>query len=61
MPMFGEKKFPYTPVGMKAAKMYAKAEGLEDKAMKMGSKKTKKKTVKKSAKKAMPKKMGKKK
>lgn len=61
MPMFGEKKFPYTPAGMKAAKMYAKAEGLEDKAMKMGSKKTKKKTVKKSAKKAMPKKMGKKK
>lgn len=61
MPMFGEKKFPYTPAGIKAAKMYAKAEGLEDKAMKMGSKKTKKKTVKKSAKKAMPKKMGKKK
>jgi hypothetical protein len=61
MPMFGEKKFPYTPAGMKAAKMYAKAEGLEDKAMKMGAKKTKKKTVKKSAKKAMPKKMGKKK
>jgi hypothetical protein len=61
MPMFGDKKFPYTPAGKKAAKMYAKAEGLEDKAMKMGSKKTKKKTVKKSAKKAMPKKMGKKK
>jgi hypothetical protein len=61
MPMFGEKKFPYTPAGMKAAKMYAKAEGLEDKAMKMGAKKQKKKTVKKSAKKAMPKKMGKKK
>jgi hypothetical protein len=61
MPMFGEKKFPYTPAGKKAAKMYAKAEGLEDKAMKMGAKKAKKKTVKKSAKKAMPKKMGKKK
>ena len=61
MPMVGDKKFPYTPAGKKAAKMYAKAEGLEDKAMKMGSKKTKKKTVKKSAKKAMPKKMGKKK
>ena len=61
MPMFGDKKFPYTPAGMKAAKMYAKAEGMEDKAMKMGKKKTKKKAVKKSAKKAMPKKMGKKK
>ncbi len=61
MPMFGDKKFPYTPAGIKAAKMYAKAEGMEDKAMKMGSKKTKKKAVKKSAKKAMPKRMGKKK
>jgi hypothetical protein len=60
MPMFGGKKFPYTPAGIKAAKMYAKAEGMEDKAMKMGAKK-KKKVVKKSAKKAMPKKMGKKK
>jgi hypothetical protein len=61
MPMFGDKKFPYTPAGKKAAKMYAKAEGMEDKAMKMGAKKTKKKAVKKAAKKAMPKKMGKKK
>ena len=61
MPMFGDKKFPYTPAGIKAAKMYAKAEGMEDKAMKMSAKKTKKKAVKKSAKKAMPKKMGKKK
>jgi hypothetical protein len=60
MPMFGEKKFPYTPAGKKAAKMYAKAEGLEYKSMEMASK-AKKKTVKKSAKKAMPKKMGKKK
>jgi hypothetical protein len=58
MPMFGDKKFPYTPAGKKAAKMYAKAEGMEEKAMMM---KSKKKTVKKSAKKAMPKKMGKKK
>jgi hypothetical protein len=60
MPMFGEKKFPYTPAGKKAAKMYAKAEGLEYKSMEMASK-AKKKTVKKSAKKAAPKKMGKKK
>jgi hypothetical protein len=60
MPMFGEKKFPYTPAGKKAAKMYAKAEGLEYKSMEMASK-GKKKTVKKSAKKAAPKKMGKKK
>jgi hypothetical protein len=59
MPMFGSKKFPYTPAGKKAAKMYAKAEGMEDKAMTMKS--TKKKAVKKAAKKAMPKKMGKKK
>jgi hypothetical protein len=58
MPMFGDKKFPYTPAGKKAAKMYAKAEGMEEKAMTM---KAKKKTVKKSAKKAAPKKMGKKK
>lgn len=61
MPIFGNKKFPYTPAGIKAAKMYAKAEGMEDKAMKMGTKKTKKKAVKKSAKKAVSKKMGKKK
>lgn len=60
MPMFGEKKFPYTPAGKKAAKMYAKAEGLEYKSMEMASK-AKKKTIKKSAKKTAPKKMGKKK
>jgi hypothetical protein len=47
MPMFGAKKFPYTPAGEKAAAAYAK--------------KTGKKMVKKTAKKAMPKKMGKKK
>jgi hypothetical protein len=55
MPMFGGKKFPYTPAGKKAAKAYAAGEKME---MKKGMKK---KTVKKSAKKAMPKKMGKKK
>jgi hypothetical protein len=60
MPLFGDKKFPYTPAGKKAAKMYAKAEGLEYKSMEMASK-AKKKVVKKSAKKAAPKKMGKKK
>lgn len=57
MPMVGDKKFPYTPAGKKAAKMYAKAEGMEEKAMTMGAKKkvvkksAKKKTVKKAAKK----------
>jgi hypothetical protein len=45
MPQVGMKKFPYTPKGKKAAKMYAKAEGMEDKAMMM--KPVKKKTVKK--------------
>jgi hypothetical protein len=48
MPMVGDKKFPYTAKGKKAAKMYAKAEKMEDKAMMM---KSKKKAVKKSAKK----------
>jgi hypothetical protein len=35
MPMVGAKKFSYTPAGKKAAKMYAKAEGMEEKAMMM--------------------------
>ncbi len=48
MPMFGAKKFPYTPAGEKAAAAYGKKTG-------------KKMTVKKTAKKTMPKKMGKKK
>ena len=55
MPQVGMKKFPYTPAGKKAAKMYAKAEGMEDKAMMMKS--AKKKPVKKK----VAKKMGKKK
>lgn len=60
MPMVGGKKFPYTPAGKKAAKMYAKAEGMEDKAMmakktvkKSAKKKTAKKTAKKAAKRGM--------
>jgi len=57
MPMVGDKKFPYTPAGKKAAKMYAKAEGMEEKAMMMGAKK---KTVKKVAKKKVAKKVAKK-
>lgn len=57
MPMVGDKKFPYTPAGKKAAKMYAKAEGMEEKAMTMGAKK---KAVKKSAKKKVVKKVAKK-
>ena len=57
MPMVGDKKFPYTPAGKKAAKMYAKAEGMEEKAMTMGAKK---KAVKKSAKKKAVKKVAKK-
>ena len=57
MPMVGDKKFPYTPAGKKAAKMYAKAEGMEEKAMTMGAKK---KTVKKAAKKKVAKKVAKK-
>ena len=65
MPMVGNQEFPYTPAGKKAAKMYAKAEGMEEKAMTMGAKKKAvkkvakkkmaKKTAKKAAKKAMPK------
>ena len=57
MPMVGDKKFPYTPAGKKAAKMYAKAEGMEEKAMTMGAKK---KAVKKAAKKKTVKKVAKK-
>ncbi len=48
MPMVGDKKFPYTAKGKKAAKMYAKAEKMESKAMMM---KPKKKAAKKMAKK----------
>ena len=44
MPKVGDKKFPYTAKGKKAAKMYAKAEKMEDKAVKkMAAKKMKKK------------------
>lgn len=50
MPMVGDKKFPYTPAGKKAAKMYAKAEGMEAKAMKTVKKTAKKKAKKKTAK-----------
>lgn len=50
MPKVDGKKFPYTAKGKKAAKMYAKAEKMEGKAMMM-----------KSAKKAVVKKMAKKK
>ena len=57
MPMVGSKKFPYTPAGKKAAKMYAKAEGMEEKSMMMGAKK---KVAKKSAKKKVAKKAKKK-
>jgi hypothetical protein len=57
MPMVGDKKFPYTAKGKKAAKMYAKAEKMEGKAMSM--KMAKKKAAPK--KKAAMKKMGKKK
>jgi len=64
MPMVGDKKFPYTPAGKKAAKMYAKAEGMEEKAMMMGAKKkavkkaVKKKVAKKAVKKAVAKRGG---
>lgn len=54
MPMVNDKKFPYTAKGKKAAKMYAKAEKMEDKAMMMKS--AKKKAAKKSAKKMAKKK-----
>jgi len=47
MPMVSGKKFPYTAKGKKAAKMYAQAEKMEEKAMIM---KAKKKTSKKAAK-----------
>jgi len=57
MPKVGKKKFPYTAKGKKAAKMYAKAEKMEGKAMMM--KRSKKKAAPK--KKAARKKMGKKK
>ena len=56
MPKVNGKKFPYTAKGKKAAKMYAKAEKMEDKAMMM--KMSKKKAA---PKKAAMKKMGKKK
>ena len=41
MPMVGGKKFPYTAKGKKAAKMYAKAEKMEEKAMMMKAAKKK--------------------
>jgi hypothetical protein len=47
MPMVSGKKFPYTAKGKKAAKMYAKAEKMEEKATMM--KMAKKKAVKKMA------------
>ena len=56
MPMVGDKKFPYTPAGKKAAKAYAAGEKMESKSekmmeMKKGMKKktAKKKTMKKAA------------
>lgn len=49
MPMVSGKKFPYTAKGKKAAKMYAKAEKMEEKATMI--KMAKKKAVKKKAKK----------
>lgn len=47
MPKVGKKKFPYSAKGKKAAKMYAKAEKMEEKAMMMKVKK--KKAAKKKA------------
>jgi hypothetical protein len=47
MPMVNGKKFPYTAKGKKAAKMYSKAEKMEEKATMM--KMAKKKSVKKMA------------
>ena len=41
MPMVSGKKFPYTAKGKKAAKMYAKAEKMEEKAMMMKAAKKK--------------------
>ena len=50
MPKVNGKKFPYTAKGKKAAKMYAKAEKMEEKAtmMKMAKKRMAKKPMKKS-------------
>ena len=47
MPKVNGKKFPYTAKGKKAAKMYAKAEKMEEKAtmMKMPKKRVAKKAV----------------
>ncbi len=64
MPMVGDKKFPYTPAGKKAAKAYAAGEKMESKSEKMMEMKKgmKKKVAKKAvAKKMVMKKMGKKK
>ena len=58
MPKVGNKKFPYTPAGKKAAKAYAAGEKMESKSEKMMEMK---KGMKKTAKKAAMKKMGKKK
>jgi hypothetical protein len=41
MPKVSGKKFPYTAKGKKAAKMYAKAEKMEEKAMMMKAAKKK--------------------
>ena len=41
MPKVNGKKFPYTAKGKKAAKMYAKAEKMEEKAMIMKAAKKK--------------------
>ena len=59
MPMVGDKKFPYTPAGKKAAKAYAAGEKMESKSEKMMEMKKgmKKKAVKKTAKKMVMKKM----
>ena len=53
MPKVGKKKFPYTAKGKKAAKAYAKGEGMESKSMKMKEMKMgmKKMTIKKMGKK----------
>ena len=58
MPKVGEKKFPYTAKGKKAAKAYAMGEKMESKAEK---KMEAKKGMKKMAVKKSMKKMGKKK
>jgi len=49
MPKVNGKKFPYTAKGKKAAKMYAKAEKMEEKAM--AAKMPKKRMAKKAKKK----------